>query len=317
MKTRDYLKDRLYGAVLGFAVADALGVPAEFKEKNYFNNDNKILGYIKSDLWGTDKGTWSDDTGLTLCTIDSLRHGYDLEDIGKTFVEWYYKGLWSVTEKPFDVGHCTYKSIEKLRAGISPYESGNIHFKSNGNGSLMRILPLIFHLANEENIDIRVQKVREVSSITHAHPISVIACVFYVEFGILVLKNIDPDIAYGYTCHRLKEYFKNKKEELFLEEFNRIFSKNICMLSPNEISNSSYVVKTLETVLWHFLDEESYKDVVLSIVNKGEDADTVAALTGGLIGLKRGISAIPNSWIKKLQYQKEIIKLLDAFFETL
>eukprot|EP01035_Chromulina_nebulosa_P063049 gene63049-86254_t len=140
--TRNLVADVL----LGVAVGDALGVPHEFKGRSVFVN--KPVTFMEG--YGTyhvPVGTWSDDTSLTLCLAQSLLKGYDLEDIAANFVKWVKDGLWTAT--------------------------GDFDEYANGNGSLMRILPLIFYL-KDKPINERYELVKQVSAITHAHIRSVI-----------------------------------------------------------------------------------------------------------------------------------------------
>lgn len=175
--TRNLVADVL----LGVAVGDALGVPHEFKGRSVFVN--KPVTFMEG--YGTyhvPVGTWSDDTSLTLCLAQSLVKGYDLEDIAANFVKWVKDGLWTATGVLFDIGITTKNSIRQLERGINPLHSGDFDEYANGNGSLMRILPLIFYL-KDKPINERYELVKQVSAITHAHIRSVIACFYYTEFA--------------------------------------------------------------------------------------------------------------------------------------
>lgn len=62
---------------------------------------------------------------------------------------------------------------------------------------------------------------------------------------------------------------------------------------------------------------DSYKDVVLNAVNLGQDADTTAAVAGGLAGIYYGIESIPKEWVHKLAKIDEITILLEKYEEFL
>ncbi|WP_306783611.1 O-acetyl-ADP-ribose deacetylase [Flavobacterium poyangense] len=168
---------RIKSGLFGIAVGDALGVPVEFESRDYLKENpvSEMMGY------GTHSqpiGTWSDDSSLAFCLAESLCKGYDLSDIAKNFVKWYGGELWTPHGKVFDIGIATRSAIHNIGRGHSPELCGGFEEKDNGNGSLMRILPLVFYLQKENDIEVIYKKVKEVSSITHAHFRSVFAC-FY------------------------------------------------------------------------------------------------------------------------------------------
>lgn len=192
------MENTVKAGILGLCIGDALGVPVEFKKREDLKK-SPVSGYLEYMSWNQPKGTWSDDSSLTLCLADELTKGYDLEKIGQSFVKWNKYGHWTAHGKLFDIGGTTRHSIARLIKGESARFSGNIFEEDNGNGSLMRILPLAFYLKDEENIEKLYQTVKEVSSITHAHFRSVFACFIYVVFTLQLIKGKTKKEAYGYT----------------------------------------------------------------------------------------------------------------------
>ncbi|MDD7363758.1 MAG: ADP-ribosylglycohydrolase family protein, partial [Firmicutes bacterium] len=156
----------LESAIYGLAVGDALGVPFESKRRGSFVCDD-MIGF---GVWNKEPGTWSDDTSMTLATCKSIKDqsGIDPKDIRKKFEEWLYKAKFTSNNEVFDVGNTTREAIE-LGFGIDD-------FYANGNGSLMRILPLAFTDATDNEI-------KEISAITHAHKLSKDVCVTYVHIA--------------------------------------------------------------------------------------------------------------------------------------
>ena len=179
--------NKIQDALLGIAVGDALGVPFEFNTTDQMkkNPAKDMIGY------GTNNqapGTWSDDSSMMLCLLESLTKKYDVEDIGQTFVKWYQHGYWGAHHTLFDIGNTTRDSLDRIIKGTSTDLSGNFFEESNGNGSLMRTLPLAFFLKDETDIEELYKKVKEVSSITHAHFRSNFSCFIYIIFAIELLK---------------------------------------------------------------------------------------------------------------------------------
>ena len=68
---KELFQSTVTGAILGFVVGDALGVPAEFMERDELT-ENPVIGMRSGGAHGQPVGTWSDDTSMTLYTTDSL-----------------------------------------------------------------------------------------------------------------------------------------------------------------------------------------------------------------------------------------------------
>lgn len=256
---------KLRSAIYGFAIGDALGVPYEFKERHTFT----CTDMISHGTWNQEIGIWSDDTSLTLATAKSIKDKeyIDLKDIRKNFEAWLYHNEFTANGVVFDVGGTTRDAIE-LGHGMDG-------FHDNGNGSLMRILPLAFTDASDYDI-------ANVSAITHAHEISKNACIEYIHIARKLIKG-----------------------EKYIDDA-------IKNLDESEIKSGGFVLDTLKASLWCILNTDNYKDAVLKAVNLGSDTDTTAAVTGGLAGIIYGYDAIPKEWINKLK-NKELIE--DCLFE--
>jgi ADP-ribosylglycohydrolase len=80
-------------------------------------------------------------------------------------------------------------------------------------------------------------------------------------------------------------------------------------LTESEISSSGYTVHTLEAAAWSFLTTSTFEDAVARAANLGDDADTVAAVTGALAGAYYGYESIPLQWRSGLLHEPEIKKL--------
>lgn len=309
-----YKKLKVLGGLVGVFVGDALGVPVEFQERW----ELKSAPIKEMEGYGTYyqiPGTWSDDSSLTLCLVDSLLSGYDIDNIGAKFCDWYYRKLWTPHGIVFDVGGTTRVALKKMNTGTSAKSSGLTDENSNGNGSLMRILPLAFYLENYE--DDKFQIIEEVSGVTHAHIRSKIACSIYVEVAINLLKGCSPLEAYAKMIPKIKLYYTEKGYEDELIYFNRILNDNIYDLKENEINSGGYVIDTLEASLWCFLTSKTYNETVLSAINLGGDTDTTGAVAGGLAGIQYGLEGIPNEWREGIARKDDINHLLSMFYDSL
>jgi ADP-ribosylglycohydrolase len=302
-------------ALLGLAVGDALGVPVEFIGREARRHDPVVAmrGY------GTHHqppGTWSDDSSLTFCLAETLAtKGYDLTDAAQRFVRWQDEAYWTAHGRVFDIGIATAEALQCLRRGQKPEHAGGTGEYSNGNGSLMRILPLVF-VIKDQPIAERFQAVREVSSITHAHIRSIMACFIYVELARQLLLGLDKQAAYAAMQQTVNQFFEAEGigSELELRQFHRILENAYGDYVPQpltackeaEIKSSGYVVHTLEAALWCLLTHDSYTATVLAAVNLGDDTDTTGAVAGGLAGLAYGEAAIPAEWLAVLARRADI-----------
>jgi ADP-ribosyl-[dinitrogen reductase] hydrolase len=311
------LLERLQGGIFGVATGDALGVPVEFASRSYLTENpvKDMMGYM---CWNQPPGTWSDDSSLTLCLTESLCSGYDVENIGKTFAKWYQEGYWGAHHEVFDVGGTTRHTLARIVKGESAYFSGNLLEEDNGNGSLMRTLPLVYFLKNVENIEDRYKIIKDVSAVTHGHFRSIFTCFIYVEFGLLLLDGKEKFQAYKEVKETVNAFVKthgfNEKE---ISLFQKILQNDIIEYREEEIATSGYVLHSLEASFWCFLTTESYEKCVLKAVNLGGDTDTTAAIAGGLAGLYYGFNAIPETWKFQLARYDDIHNLIDRFHESL
>lgn len=307
---------RLRGGIIGAAIGDALGVPVEFKSRSYLKEFpvQEMAGY------GTHfqpQGTWSDDSSMIFCTMESLCIGYNLNDLANKFLKWRNECFWTPYGIIFDIGISTNQAILKLKNAKKPEDAGGSDEYSNGNGSLMRILPLaFFFLANKTPN--RFDIVKSVSSITHAHIRSVMACYIYTEIVRKLIMGIDKQEAYLQCVEEIYTFFKEtgiaQSEQKI---FSRVLNGKIMQLEENQVSSSGYVIDSLEASLWAFLTTENFSDAVLKSVNLGGDTDTTGSITGGLAGTFYGYEALPAGWKKKLARIKEIENLCDRFLESL
>ena len=291
---------KIKDGICGLVVGDALGVPVEFRSREYLE-ENPVTEIMGHGTYNQPKGTWSDDTSLTLATMQSIvnKNGIDLEDIMNEFLLYLTESKYC-QNKRFDVGNTTVQAIERYNHYYPISECGGRGERDNGNGSIMRILPMAFIP------DVTYDDIENVSAITHAHPRSRIACVLYIEIAKSMLEN-DLEISehIAGACEKIKEYYKDSDE---LHHFNDIFNSSYVVETGR-----SYVIKTLEAVLHCLLETDNYKDAVLTAVNLGRDTDTVAAIAGGLAGIYYGFDDIPQEWIGEIDQIEYVFSLCDDF----
>lgn len=315
---KENMNDIIISGVLGFAIGDALGVPVEFTsrfERN-MNPTTDMLGYGSHKV---PEGTWSDDTSMTIATIDSIIEnvGINYDDIMNRFILWENKAYYTATGLFFDIGNTTRNALNKYQyQGISALQCGSNSFRENGNGSLMRILPITLYSSMLKlNEDDKVKLINEVSSLTHAHEISRLGCKIYSDYiERLINNNFDKKEAYEYI--KTLNYEKYYSEES-INVYKRILKDDISKYRINDIKSSGFVVDTLEASLYVTLTSNSYEEAVIKAVNLGEDTDTVGAIAGSINGIIYKSKTFPNRWTRKLRKSDYLINLAHEFSNTL
>ncbi len=308
--------NQIKSVLFGVAVGDALGVPVEFKSRQDISK-NPVRDMIGFGTYNLPPGTFSDDSSLTFCLAEALTTNFDLNTTAQNFVKWLHNNYWTPRGKVFDIGIATRQAIDRLVNGERPDLAGGFDESSNGNGSLMRISPLLFYLLDKP-IDERFHITKQVSSITHGHIRSVIACFYYLEFArqlfekkdkFEIYRNLQTEITNHLT------FLSINPTEVAL--YNRLLKQDIHKVTDENIFSSGYVLYTLEASIWCLLTTDNYKDAVLKAVNLGEDTDTTGAVTGALAGLLYGFENIPKEWVKQIAKYDEIEELSERLYEKL
>jgi ADP-ribosylglycohydrolase len=301
----------MLGGLYGSLVGDALGVPVEFRSREDRVRD-PVTGMRAFGTHGQPAGTWSDDGALLLCSVESfVERGFDTEDMGERFVRWSERGHWSAHGVIFDIGIATRKALSRISQGVRAEMAGGTGDHDNGNGSLMRILPVGLASLKECDGDCALRHMRA-SSITHGHERSRMACAFH---GLLVrslMRGENPVAALGAARAAFSEIFADSAE---LGTFRDLIAADLSRWPAAEIRSGGYVMETLTASIWCLLTTESFSECVLKAVNLGEDTDTTGCVAGGLAGVYYGSEAIQKEWIAALPRQEELRELFEQFVE--
>ena len=304
-------------ALLGLAVGDALGVPVEFKDRASRRAD-PVTGMRGYGTHHQPPGTWSDDSSLTFCLAETLalpggRSAIpDLADFGRRATNWLDNAYWTATGETFDVGGATRAAIQRLKAGVGPTQAGPRTEQDNGNGALMRILPLTFHrIWQAESLDLNAAwaLTEAVASVTHGHPRSTLGCFLYLLVARLLSQGVPPAAAYEQARAQANEWLHKQAKGPVFQEWPRYedwLNGSLPGRPEAEIHSSGYVVHTLEAALWCLLRHDTYAATVLAAVNLGSDTDTTGAVAGGLAGLACGEATIPADWRAVLARRADI-----------
>lgn len=308
MSDHDAAANRLEGGIYGLLIGDALGVPYEFKPSHEIPQEDLIemeppQGYRRSHGL-VPSGTYSDDGAQALCLLSSLLAcgQLDLADFAQRLLRWFEHGWLAVDAKVFDVGRQTGRALRLIRGGTKPELAGGRDEHSNGNGSLMRVLPLaLWHQGTDDEL---VRDAHRSSLPTHAHPRAQTCCALYCLWARHVL--IDDPAPYEAAVETLRSVYRALPE--YQDQSHELLHH---VLPPAPVTGSGYVVDSLRSAL-KVNEAMSYESVVRRAIRLGDDTDTTAAIAGGIAGLRVGLHGIPLRWRAALRGDATVRPLVDA-----
>lgn len=239
--------DAVKNGMLGLVVGDALGVPVEFQPREKLERD-PVTGMRSNGTHCQPAGTWSDDSSMALCLMESLTKGLDYPDMMARFLRWADEGYMTAWGNVFDMGIATRQALTRFAGGTPPLECGGAGTYDNGNGSLMRILPMALYLHRAMGPDFprmpkAYQVIHNASALTHAHPISLMACGLYC---VAVNELLRGKTGVWDGIEAAKDYYRGQPEfASHLDTFQRIEPDVLPALPKSEVKSGGYVVHTL------------------------------------------------------------------------
>jgi ADP-ribosyl-[dinitrogen reductase] hydrolase len=287
-------KDRFRGMILGTAVGDAIGLPAEgirkARAKRMFKGDWRhrlVFG----------KGMVSDDTEHTIfITQCLLAHAGDSNRFVRRLAMCLRFWLLSL---PAGIGMATGRAIIKLCIGFPPRKSGVF---SAGNGPAMRVAPIgAFFAGNPAEI---VKMVTLSTRITHTDPKALIASNAIAQMAAWIIRTgMTERPALGSFIQLLSSVSDDTAWQSLVLNIQRSYEDGLSVeafAARLGLSNgvTGYIYHTVPVVLYawyvHFGD---YGKTLIAIWECGGDTDTTGAIAGALAGLTVGESGIPSPWI--------------------
>ena len=308
--TSEATRTRYRGTLLGLATGDALGTTLEFRPPGTFTPIDDMIGGGPFHL---SPGEWTDDTSMALCLAESLIEcrGFDAIDQLERYVRWRDDGHLSSNGRCFDVGTTVDAALARFERTREPW-CGSEAPHTAGNGSLMRLAPVV--LAHAHDPTLAVRRAADSSRTTHAAREAVDACRW---FAILLLRALDP--------HATKEvilapdFSAAERRALaavpLAPRIAEITAGSFAVKHPPDVTGEGYVVRSIEAALWAFHRSDSFRDGALLAVNLGDDADTTGAIYGQIAGAFHGERGIPAEWRAKLALREEIESFADSLLE--
>jgi len=304
-------RDRLLGALVGLVVGDALGVPVEFGARSERDRD-PVQGMRSFGTHLQPVGAWSDDGAMALAHAAAfVAHGWDAQRHLEAFLAWRDQGAWTAHGRVFDIGLATRAALDRFQRGRPLHEIGGRRERDNGNGSLMRILPVSCWWAGAP-LATTLSAVGEASALTHAHVRSRLCCAWHalIVDGLLSRRTL-PDLLRS-AGHVLSEHIPATERA----NFAPLTDASCLDLTRALVPSDGHVISTLIAACWCLHRHADYADAVLEAVNLGDDTDTTAAVTGGLAGLRCGLTGIPRAWVGCLPRRVAVLALAERFADA-
>lgn len=281
-------RDRAAGVLLGAACGDALGVPYEFAARLSPTATPEMIG---GGLGPYEPGEYSDDTQMQVCVAEVAARGHGLrselalDGVAVRFMRWYREGA-------SDIGAQTRQVLGAVdrTGGMSSVMSSaaaKLHERtgrSAGNGSLMRTA--VVALPYLEDASAMAEAARLVSGLTHYDDLAGDACVLWCS-GV---RRAVLDATYEGVREGLAHLPPDRRERwaAWLDEAEAA--------PPHHFNPNGFVVPALQAAWSAITHTSTLPDGLAAAVRAGNDTDTVAAITGALLGARHGAAAIPPAW---------------------
>lgn len=302
------MRDRFMGCLLGLAVGDALGSRVEgYPPEAVRRSDLGIVEFLE-ELWGWSQGRWTDDTKMALALAESIADSSDFnpESVAKRYLEWYESGDWR------GIGNIVQQGLSNLKEGYSWRESGIKADWAAGNGTAMRVAPI--GLLDVNNLEKLRKDAADDAIITHNNHEAINGSIA-VAYAVARLANGDIDIES--LIPKTVEFIHPSDVLLRLEVAQKLFEQGVSAADALlDLGTSGYVVETIASAFFCFISSpDSFETAVYNAIRGGNDTDTVAAITGALLGAYHGFEAIPLPWREEVEDSTRIESLANRIYE--
>ena len=299
---------KVLDSILGLAIGEAMGIPLKYNErKKLFKNP--VTEMIGNGSYNMPSGTWGEVTSLSLATMDSIikARGLNYKDMVTRFCNYMSKAEYTAAGEVFDLDKTTKMALENF------LKSGNIFEGSvsdNGNGSLMRMIPIAFYTYYEMFDDEELYEVvRNTSRLTHASDICIMGCYIYCKFIHLILDGVDKTSAYKYIKNLTYANFTADAKR----SYKRFLMTDLDKVDIDYIRSSEYIVDTLEAVIWIVLNTNSFTGAIVGAINLGGDTSTIGGLVGALAGIIYGYDNMPAEFINGIKNKDLVFNMTKDF----
>jgi ADP-ribosylglycohydrolase len=309
-------KTHIYGAIFGQAIGDALGHPIEFKkthkvvdleEKNLFTDDTQMFCAIGEALLQAPPH------------IDEDRF---MATVAKKFDEWRHSPLGGSHRAPG--GNCM-DAVRRLGAGVRWPEAGGLDYK--GNGSAMRSGIVGAYYWDDPAYAFRIGGLTSVCTHNNLESILGAAMVAFlvahsikygdlgfgnaVAEGLLLCADFERTLPFYPRKVKIGEKFDEQNPWYATATWGAAFAlgagggniedKVAKVIDRENIVVDGAVVPAVAEAILFNANFGHYGAAVLAAVNNSDDTDTIGAITGTIVGARKGISNIPLDWVQRIE----------------
>lgn len=292
------LAARYRGVLLGLACGDAIGTTVEFMPRGSFT---PVIDMVGGGPFNLEPGQWTDDTSMALCLAESLLYvgGFDAKDQMNRYCNWWQHGYLSSTGECFDIGNATRAALSRYLETQDPF-AGSVEPTSGGNGSLMRLAPVVLFFLNDAAC---LHHAEASSRTTHAAAEPVECCRLLAQVLIAVMRGAPRDEVLSQAGDGIRE-----------PAVRSIVGRDYASLREADVRGTGYCIDSLTAALWAFLSTDDFEGAILRAANLGDDADTTAAICGQLAGAYYGVDSIPLRWRRRLAMSDYIGQTAERLF---
>lgn len=296
------LRRTFRGVFMGSAVGDALGVTNELCSPAQVRTIDGIMG---GGIFDVAPGVWTDDTSLMLCVADSLitQQGFDAHDQASRFVRWWRDGYLACGGRTYDIGNVTAMALFHFIQTGHPYSQVTSEHAA-GTGAMIRMAPIGLYYATQPAALIEYAK--RSSQITHAAASAISASQIIAILVARALCGVDKPQLFTdvWPCAPVHAAVQS------------VLAGSYRVLQPPQILNSTYVVRTLESVLWSLWHHAGFADGILALANLGGRSGAACVAYGQIAGALYGEEAIPAAWRLQIQRCDEIVWYAELLLRT-
>ncbi len=294
------LRNRCVGAIVGFAIGDALGMPAEFLSREQIRRyyGKPISGFIRAHPGHASdflpEGSHTDNTQTMLATAECLIECKKMDPARQAdaLLSWFLNSVPHRTPSTANLRACKHLSVGR------PWNKSGVF--SSGCSAAMRMTPigLLFNGSSETLTRAAI----DACIITHNEPRARAAsvCVAYLTARLL---QSDKRSSPGNQVLETADHIAKLDDDL--AAILR-WTTQITHLPPEEalfeIGTSSDAIETVPAAVYCFLKyPRNFASAVLTAVNAGDAADSIGALTGSFVGALAGMEAINRKWLAAVE----------------
>ncbi len=311
------LLKRMKSGVLGLAAGDALALPVEGVARAELDDQPvRSMRGCGSRIWPA--GSWSISTTQTMAMLDSLKGGFDPEDMLLCLSRCMQGRYWAFGE-PIGMDPYLCRAVERRAQGLPAAQCGDDRVPANG--ALRRMLPMAFYLYPMAGTSIAksphaMEMIRLASAITNGHPRTVVACGLYVGVACALISGMDIPEALQDALTTVAAYYRQSPQAGELSHFRRLMDvAAFRSLKQADVCSGPDAVQTLEAALYCLINTHSFEACALMAVNLGGQTCAVASAACALAGLYYGASGIPARWRILLPGRGEMENLCNQFHE--